>query len=112
MMSVLVENPEGKAILLTKGAPEEIFHQCSQFELDGKLSPMDPALMKRLKDQYASLSNDGFRVLAVAVKELAVFLFACRDVSRRGLRRNRAKGLVFLIHETGFPLLPSRASSH
>ena len=71
MMSVLVENPEGKAILLTKGAPEEIFHQCSQFELDGKLSPMDPALMKGLKDQYASLSNDGFRVLAVAVKELA-----------------------------------------
>jgi Mg2+-importing ATPase len=71
MMSVLVENPEGKAILLTKGAPEEIFHQCSQFELDGRLSPMDPALMKGLKDEYASLSNDGFRVLAVAVKELS-----------------------------------------
>jgi len=71
MMSVLVQNPEGKAILLTKGAPEEIFHQCSQFELDGKLSPMDPTLMKGLKDQYASLSNDGFRVLAVAVKELS-----------------------------------------
>jgi len=70
MMSVLIESPEGKAILLTKGAPEEIFHQCSQFELDGKLSPMDPALMKGLKDEYASLSNDGFRVLAVAVKEL------------------------------------------
>jgi Mg2+-importing ATPase len=71
MMSVLVETPEGKAILLTKGAPEEIFHQCSQFELDGKLSPMDPALMKGLKDEYASLSNDGFRVLAVAIKELS-----------------------------------------
>jgi Mg2+-importing ATPase len=70
MMSVLVENPEGKAILLTKGAPEEIFHQCSQFELDGKFSPMDPVLMKGLKDEYASLSNDGFRVLAVAIKEL------------------------------------------
>ena len=70
MMSVMVETPGGKAILLTKGAPEEIFHQCSQFELDGKLSPMDPALMKGLRDEYASLSNDGFRVLAVAVKEL------------------------------------------
>jgi Mg2+-importing ATPase len=70
MMSVLVENPEGQAILLTKGAPEEVFHQCSQFELDGKLSPMDPGLMKGLKDEYASLSNDGFRVLAVASKEL------------------------------------------
>jgi Mg2+-importing ATPase len=70
MMSVMVETPEGKAVLLTKGAPEEIFHQCSQFELDGKLSPMDSGLMKGLRDEYASLSNDGFRVLAVAVKEL------------------------------------------
>ena len=26
MMSVLVEDPEGKSILLTKGAPEEVFH--------------------------------------------------------------------------------------
>ncbi len=71
MMSVLVENPEGQAILLTKGAPEEIFAHCSQFELDGKLSPMDPKLMVGLKEEYESLSNDGFRVLAVANKELA-----------------------------------------
>jgi Mg2+-importing ATPase len=70
MMSVLVEDPEGKAILLTKGAPEEVFHQCSHFELDGKVSPMDPDLMVGLKEEYASLSNDGFRVLAVARKEL------------------------------------------
>ena len=70
MMSVLVEDPEGKAILFTKGAPEEIFHQCSHFELDGKLSPMDPDLMVGLKEEYESLSNDGFRVLAVARKEL------------------------------------------
>jgi Mg2+-importing ATPase len=70
MMSVLVEDPDGKAILLTKGAPEDVFHQCSHFELDGKLSPMDPKLMVGLKEEYASLSNDGFRVLAVARKEL------------------------------------------
>ncbi len=70
MMSVLVENPDGKAILLTKGAPEEVFHKCSQFELDGKLSPMDPNLMVGLKQEYESLSNDGFRVLAVATKTL------------------------------------------
>jgi Mg2+-importing ATPase len=70
MMSVLIQDPEGKAILLTKGAPEEVFHQCSHFELDGKLSPMDPNLMVGLKEEYASLSNDGFRVLAVAKKEL------------------------------------------
>src|SRR5450631_4284273 len=70
MMSVLVQDPEGKAILLTKGAPEEVFRHSSQFELDGKLSPMDPVLMVGLKQEYESLSNDGFRVLAVATKEL------------------------------------------
>ena len=70
MMSVLVQDPQGNAILLTKGAPEAVFHQCSHFELDGKLSPMDPTLIVELKDEYESLSNDGFRVLAVATKEL------------------------------------------
>ena len=70
MMSVLVEDPEGKSILLTKGAPEEVFRNCSQFELDGKLSPMDPALVVGLKEEYESLSNDGFRVLAVATRDL------------------------------------------
>jgi Mg2+-importing ATPase len=71
MMSVLVEDPVGKAILLTKGAPEEVFQHCSQFELEGNLSPMDPNLIIGLKEEYESLSNDGFRVLAVATKELA-----------------------------------------
>jgi Mg2+-importing ATPase len=70
MMSVLVQDPESKSMLLTKGAPEEVFHQCSQFELDGKLSPMLPELMVGLKAEYDNLSNDGFRVLAVATKEL------------------------------------------
>ncbi len=82
MMSVLVEDPEGKAILLTKGAPEEVFHQCSQFELDGKLSPMDPNLIVGLKEEYASLSNDGFRVLAVATKEVPGKKICAKDDER------------------------------
>jgi P-type Mg2+ transporter len=70
MMSVLVEDINGKAILLTKGAPEEVFLHCSQFELDGKLAPMDADRAVSLKQEYDDLSNDGFRVLAVATKEL------------------------------------------
>jgi Mg2+-importing ATPase len=82
MMSVLVEDPEGKAILLTKGAPEEVFHQCSHFELDGRLSPMDPALMVGLKQEYDNLSNEGFRVLAVATKELPAKTLCSKDDER------------------------------
>jgi P-type Mg2+ transporter len=70
MMSVLVADPEGKAVLLTKGAPEEVFTHCSHFELDGKLSEMHEEFMVGLKQEYDSLSNDGFRVLAVATKDL------------------------------------------
>jgi Mg2+-importing ATPase len=70
MMSVLVADPEGKAILLTKGAPEEVFAKCSHFELDGKLTEMHPEFTVGLKEEYDRLSNDGFRVLAVATKDL------------------------------------------
>jgi Mg2+-importing ATPase len=82
MMSVLVEDPEGKAILLTKGAPEEIFHHISHFELDGRLFPMDPDRMVGLKEEYESLSNDGFRVLAVATKELPGKQICSKDDER------------------------------
>src|ERR1700730_8281681 len=88
MMSVLVEDAEGKSLLLTKGAPEEVFLHCSQFELDGKLSAMDPGHTAGLKQEYDNLSNDGFRVLAVATKELAGKEICAkqdeRELSRRG----------------------------
>jgi Mg2+-importing ATPase len=82
MMSVLVQTPEGKAVLLTKGAPEETFNQCSHYELDGKVSPMDTSRMKALNGEYARLSADGFRVLAVAVKELPGKQSCSRDDER------------------------------
>ncbi len=84
MMSVLVESPEGKAILLTKGAPEEVFLHCSQFELDGKLSTMDADQVAGLKQEYDSLSDDGFRVLAVATKDLSGKQICAKD-DERGL---------------------------
>jgi P-type Mg2+ transporter len=82
IMSVLVEAPEGKAVLLAKGAPEEIFLRCSQFELDGKLSPMTPDQMVGLKREYDDLSNDGFRVLAVATKDLPGKMLCTKDDER------------------------------
>jgi Mg2+-importing ATPase len=79
MMSVLLENPEGHAVLLTKGAPEEMFLQCSHFELDGKKSPMEASLIVGLHQEYESLSNGGFRVLAVATKEMPGKVACSRD---------------------------------
>lgn len=70
LMSVVVRYPEGKFRLLTKGAPEEIFKRCTLFELEGDILPMDPVLIQDLKEEYERLSMDGFRVLALAFKDV------------------------------------------
>jgi len=70
LMSVVVETPEDIRRLITKGAPEEVFDRCSQFELQGQLYPMDPILIDDLRLEYEALSEDGFRVLAVAYKDV------------------------------------------
>lgn len=111
MMSVLVADPEGKAILLTKGAPEEVFHHCSHFELDGKISSMDPDLVVGLKDEYASLSDDGFRVLAVATKKLIGKQICSKDdecelvlkgyVAFLDPPKNTARGAIEVLRKDG-----------
>lgn len=70
IMSVIVRTPEGNDLLISKGAPEALFPRCSSFELDGKYYPMDHAHIDSLKSEYERLSVDGFRVLAIATKEI------------------------------------------
>jgi len=52
---------EGEHIMITKGAPEDIL----------SISVTDKAMRDKFSDTFASLSRDGFRVLAVAQKEVA-----------------------------------------
>ena len=70
MMSVVVEGPDGQRELLTKGAPEAVFAKCTHFESDGDIFPMEPILVGDLIEQVNDLSEDGFRVLAVATKKV------------------------------------------
>jgi Mg2+-importing ATPase len=71
IMSVVVRTPEGKDRIVSKGAPEAIFSRCSSFALDGALHPMDHVHIEELKKEHERLSADGFRVLAIASKEVA-----------------------------------------
>jgi Mg2+-importing ATPase len=70
MMSVAVEGPDGQRQLLTKGAPEAVFARCTRFESEGEIFPMEPILVGNLIQQVNDLSEDGFRVLAVATKKV------------------------------------------
>lgn len=70
IMSVVVRTPEGKDRIISKGAPEAIFPKCQSFALDGTLLPMDHQHIEDLKKEYERLSSDGFRVLAIATKDI------------------------------------------
>jgi Mg2+-importing ATPase len=70
MMSVAVEGPDGERQLLTKGAPEAVFARCTHFESEGEIFPMEPILVGNLIQQVNDLSEDGFRVLAVATRKV------------------------------------------
>jgi len=69
IMSVVVAS-EGKHRFISKGAPEEIVKRCSHYELDGELFEMEPLILSDLKEECDALGRDGFRVLAVAYKEM------------------------------------------
>lgn len=70
IMSVVVRTPAGKDLVISKGAPEAIFPRSVSFTLDGTLFPMDHAHIETLRSEYERLSAEGFRVLAIASKEI------------------------------------------
>ena len=70
LMSVVVETPDGLHRLICKGAPEEVFKRCAQFELKDEFYSMDHLFIGDMQGEYERLSADGFRVLAIASKDL------------------------------------------
>jgi Mg2+-importing ATPase len=70
VMSVIVRLPDGTRRLICKGAPEEVFRRCGGFELDGERLPMEHVIIEDLREEYLDLSADGFRVLALASKDV------------------------------------------
>ena len=70
IMSVVVRTPEGKDRIISKGAPEAIFPRCKQLRARRHVLPMDHQHIEDLKKEYERLSADGFRVLAIATKDV------------------------------------------
>jgi Mg2+-importing ATPase len=69
-MSVVVARKDGRHILICKGAVEEIFAVCSSYCLGGKVGQLDPTHFEKAKEETIALNSDGFRVVAVAYKEI------------------------------------------
>ncbi len=67
-MSVVVEY-EGDHVLICKGAVEEVYGVCQYYQVDEEIHPLSDMIKHDLLEEYESLSEDGYRVLAVAYRE-------------------------------------------
>lgn len=66
--AIIVEE-NGKRLLISKGAPEEIFKCCNHHSIKG--TSLDKNTLKIAHQTYEKLSRGGFRVLAIAYDEIS-----------------------------------------
>ena len=69
-LSIIVQDSETSALLVTKGAPEGILPCCSQVLIAGAPQSFGEVGRLRTEDAYRMMSTRGLRVLAVAYRRL------------------------------------------
>ena len=70
-LSVVVARRDGKHVLICKGAVEEIFSACALYSLGEETGQLDKSHFDAAKKLTNDLNADGFRVVALAYKEMA-----------------------------------------
>jgi Mg2+-importing ATPase len=69
-MSVVLQRDDGAHILVCKGAVEEVFAACKHYAIGRETGPLDASHFAAAQETTAKLNADGFRVVAVAYKEM------------------------------------------
>lgn len=69
--SVVLREPTGRTLLITKGAPESVLQACSSVESHGEIRLLDEAACATITDAFRGQSEAGFRSLAVAYREVS-----------------------------------------
>lgn len=67
-LSVVVEDRNGKAQLITKGAVEEMLSICSFAEFDGAIKELTSEMRRKILQTVDTFNRDGMRVIAIAQK--------------------------------------------
>lgn len=70
--SSVVVDKSGTHLLITKGAPEYVFKLCTQYERDNSIELLDDQIFLEYKKIFESLSQQGYRVLAIAYKAIKI----------------------------------------
>ena len=71
LLSVIVQRADGAVVVVTKGAPEAVIARSSRVREDHTARPIDAAEHARLAALVDGASADGFRLVAVASRDLS-----------------------------------------
>jgi P-type Mg2+ transporter len=70
--SVVARGKDGQILLVTKGAPESVLPICHSYQVDGQVSPLDDGAREKIEAAFRAQSEQGFRSLAVAFRQVDV----------------------------------------
>ncbi len=68
-VSIVVKR-DGKNLVISKGAPESVIRQCSVYESAGQRLPLAEDQVTACLEKFHELSNQGYRILAVAYRDI------------------------------------------
>jgi Mg2+-importing ATPase len=81
-VSVVVDAPDGRRLLVTKGAPEQLLPLVTGVEQDGRVAPVTEDDRRACASCYEGLGAEGLRVLGVAYHDVASSMTYTRDDER------------------------------
>lgn len=70
LMSTFHKNDNGKVLVFTKGAPDELIARCKYYYSDGKIINLSDDILENIKSTNENYAKQALRVLAVAFKEI------------------------------------------
>lgn len=77
-LSVVVREGES-TMLVTKGAYASVLEACTSIRVDGGPQPRDASTRAQVEEHFTRLSGEGYRVLAIATRDLGARTDATRD---------------------------------
>jgi Mg2+-importing ATPase len=78
-LSIVVQENDQKPLLITKGALDNVLAVCSHVHRGNADSPLDSAEQARIQKQFEEWSEQGFRVLGVAVRSIPLLAVYTRE---------------------------------
>jgi Mg2+-importing ATPase len=67
-LSIIVQQNNGSRLLITKGALHNVLEVCTSAQDGKKIISLDANLSKQVDDRFATWSDQGYRVLGLAIK--------------------------------------------